>query len=301
MILLSTYNGARFLRQQLASFERQTAADWRLVWRDDGSTDDTLAIMEEFSARTKRCTWIKNPPERLGPTDSFLVLLKEVGRNIGIDDIIVFSDQDDIWLSEKLEKAKEKLMESRNNLPKLYFARQKLIDENNKVIGESAKIRFLPSFTDSLAQNVAAGCTIALNDKAVKLVNESCPPKETYHDWWCYIVVSACGGWCIYDNEPVILYRQHSANAIGAQSSVMSRAIKAIRRGSKRFMTVFTAHVEALSKNQTILTPSSKQNIELIHNNLNRRFLLFIKILNMRIRRQNIMETFIFYVWIVFG
>lgn len=298
-ILLSTYNGARFLFEQLASFERQTDPDWRLIWRDDGSTDDTVAIMQEFNARTKRCTWIKEPITRLGPTDSFLLLLREACRNIEKNDIIVFSDQDDVWLPEKLERAKAHLGTGRDDTPALYFARQKLVDKNNIVIGESAKIRFLPSFPDCLVQNVAAGCTIALNYKAATLVNSIRPPKETFHDWWCYIVVSACGGRCIYDDEMVILYRQHSNNAVGAQRNIISRATGAIRRGPGRFMAIFRAHIDALQDNISLLAAENKECVEVVFVKKNNNIKLFHEFLNRKIKRQNIFETILLYVWVL--
>lgn len=300
-ILLSTYNGARFLPEQLASFERQTNPHWCIVWRDDGSTDDTVSIMEEFSIRTKRCTLVKDPKTRLGPTGSFFLLLKEAEKHIRSGDIILFSDQDDIWMPEKIQRAYEFLFFNNERLPAIYFARQRLIDEYNNIIGDSPNIKFLPSFPDCLAQNVAAGCTIALNKKAVILVNKITPPTKTFHDWWCYIIVAACGGLCIYDDRPVIYYRQHQNNTIGAPKNYIVRAAGAFRRGPRGFMTIFRDQINTLSRNSSILTDHSKNIVKSMNKLMHVKYKLLLFMVGVKLKRQHISETILFYVWVLFG
>ena len=300
-ILLSTYNGARFLPEQLASFERQTEPDWRLIWRDDGSTDGTVAIMQEFSTRVKRCTRIVHPTTRLGPTDSFLLLLREAGRDLRREDMIAFSDQDDVWNPEKLKRASGYLRESAPGTPALYFARQKLVDENNNIIGESEKLKFVPAFPDCIAQNVAAGFTMVLNYEETKIINELNPPKETFHDWWCYIVVSACGGRCICDEKAVIRYRQHSYKVIGAPTSRISRGVGALRRGPGRFMALFRGHIDALASHPSMLAPSAKATVELLEKKSRISYKLFLYCLRKKMRRQGVLETIALYAWVIFG
>lgn len=299
-ILLSTYNGARFLPEQLASFEHQTEADWHLFWRDDGSTDNTIAIMEEFSARTRNCTRITEPIDRIGATNSFFVLLQAASKTLGERDIVVFSDQDDVWFPEKLERAKEKLVRTELDVPAMYFARQRLIDENNNYIGESKRVHLVPSFPRCLAQNVAAGCTIALNHRAFYLVNKTKKPKGTFHDWWCYIIVSACGGSCLYDENAVINYRQHSSNTIGAPRNYIVRAVGAMRRGPYRFMEIFRAHIDALYDNMFMLECNATNTVSLIKNCSKKHRLLYI-LIRRGVTRETIAETVVFYLWVIFG
>lgn len=299
-ILLATYNGARFLPEQLASFEHQTEADWHLFWRDDGSTDNTVAIMEEFSARTRNCTRIMDPIDRLGATNSFLLLLQEAAKTLGEMDIVAFSDQDDVWFPEKLKRAKKTLVRTELDVPAIYFARQRLIDENNNAIGESKPIHFLPSFPRCLAQNVAAGCTIALNRRAVSLINQTKKPKIEFHDWWCYIIVLACGGLCLYDKNIVINYRQHSNNTIGAQRNYIVRALGAMRRGPYRFMEIFRAHIDALSENMCVLEHNAKNAVSLIKNCSKKHRLIYI-LIKYGVARETIPETVVFYMWVIFG
>src|SRR5271170_7525847 len=102
-ILLSTFNGARFLRTQLESFVTQSYANWVLYWRDDGSTDRTVEIMREFAARVgpRRCVESRSSGPHMGAAESFLTLLAERDGAAAI----AFADQDDVWLPEKLKRA----------------------------------------------------------------------------------------------------------------------------------------------------------------------------------------------------
>lgn len=302
IILLSTYNGGRFLSEQLTSFEQQTFQDWRLIWRDDGSTDDTVAIMEEFSATTQRCTRVIEPVERLGPTASFFLLLRAASQILSHDDIVMFSDQDDVWLPEKMAKAKKAISSNlKRDCPALYFARQRLVDAERYYIGDLERIRFLPSFPDCLAQNVAAGCTMALNQAAVNLINIAHQPKNTYHDWWSYIIVAACGGRCIYDDTTVILYRQHAHNVVGTQKNFIKRGVEALRRGPSRFVNLFKSHIETLTLNEEILEKDARDFVLCVKNSLKKRWCCSFNILKYNVKRQNSIETLLFYTWILLG
>ena len=116
-ILLSTYNGARFLQAQLNSFLAQTHEDWALHWRDDGSTDETVEIMRGFAAKVgpERCIESPSSGPHLGASPSFLTLLRE---NMHAD-AVAFSDQDDVWLPEKLAAALE-MLDQAGDAPALY-------------------------------------------------------------------------------------------------------------------------------------------------------------------------------------
>ena len=105
-ILLSTYNGAPFLREQLDSFRMQTCDSWSVLWRDDGSTDATEATMAAFAAEVgpDRCRRLAAPAGNLGPRESFLALLRAAAPSLGPRDAVAFADQDDVWLPEKLAR-----------------------------------------------------------------------------------------------------------------------------------------------------------------------------------------------------
>ena len=121
----------------------------------------------------------------------------------------------------------------------LYCARQFLVDRTLNRIGLSAPLAGPAGFPASLTQNIATGNTVVLNAAAVALIAPSEPPPKTWHDWWCYLVVTAAGGTVVRDDRGVILYRQHAENVVGAPLSPQRRALAALRRGPGAFMTVF--------------------------------------------------------------
>ncbi len=232
-ILLSTYNGAQFLAEQLASLRGQTLSGWRLYWRDDGSSDATPGLMQAFvdELGPERAVVLAGDG-RVGATESFLRLLRAASRD---NDAVCFCDQDDIWLPHKLAQGVSALGKIAPVVPALYCARQELVDETLRRIGLSPAVRHVWGFPAALAQNIATGCTVVLNGEAAGLVAASRAPAAAFHDWWCYLVVSAAGGEVRFDAEPVVRYRQHGENAVGAPVSVLRRGIAALRRGPTAF------------------------------------------------------------------
>lgn len=269
-ILLATYNGAAYLAEQLESFVTQEHRDWTLFWRDDGSSDTTVAIMRAFTARIgpDRCEQVATPNGRLGVLGSFLALLRAAAPGLGERDAIAFADQDDVWLPQKLARGMAALAAAADR-PTLYCARQALVDAALRRIGLSAPLTITPGFPASLTQNVAAGCTTLLNRAAALLVAGSEPPEETLHDWWSYILISAAGGPIIADPEPTILYRQHAGNTIGAGASRLRRAIAAARRGPGPFMRDFSRHVDSLTQHTALLTQAARQDLEVLRRAVN--------------------------------
>jgi len=179
-ILLSTYNGARFLAEQLESFLAQDYTNWVLHWRDDGSVDDTVGIMRAFSTRVGESRCVESPSSgpHLGASESFITLLTEHKAA----EAVAFADQDDVWLTRKLHQAVELLGQVRDR-PALYCARQLLVDEKLRGSGLSAAHRGPPGFPACLTQNIANGNTLVMNAAAAALVAEMGRPEGTVHDW----------------------------------------------------------------------------------------------------------------------
>lgn len=251
-ILLSTYNGAAFLENQLNSFLAQKNAEWRLVWRDDGSSDATRAIMAGFArkAGAERCLESASSGPHLGAAASFLQLLTE---NLDAP-FFAFADQDDRWLPDKLQRALG-FFETEDRTPALYCARQIITDDHFNHPALSMKFKGRPGFPASLTQNAATGHTILMNQAAARLVSTIPLAQASTHDWWSYIVVSACGGRVIYDEVPSTLYRQHAKNMIGSQVRTVSRAMAALQRGPGIYMTMLRRHVERLYEYRHLLPP----------------------------------------------
>ncbi len=300
-ILLSTYNGARFLREQLDSLLAQSHPAWTLFWRDDGSGDATLAIMHDFARGpgAGRCVDLTDHRGHLGATGSFLTLLRSAPH----DTAVAFADQDDVWLPEKLARGLHALCSAdARDRPALYCARQVLVDERLERLGLSFQLRRPPDFLAALTQNVATGCTMMLNPPAVRLVARSHAPRVSLHDWWCYLVVAGAGGRLLVDDTPVVLYRQHASNAVGAPLSLVRRGIAALRRGPGVFMGVFRSQLATLLQQPELLSPEARRDAErvarAIHGGLPRR----LAALRLRgLRRQTWQETLLFRIWFVLG
>ena len=296
-ILLSTYNGARFLPAQLESFQRQTEPDWLLLWRDDGSSDATIDIMDAFAREigAERCRRVV-VPGRLGVAGSFYALLAAAGP-LGLP--VAFSDQDDVWLPEKLARALGALDAGEG--PVLYCSRQMLVDDGLDPIGPSAPFHRPPSFAAALTQNIATGCTIVLDPAAAALVAASTPPVGPLHDWWSYLLVTGAGGRVVADPEPTMLYRQHAANLVGAPSSRRHRAAAALRRGPDAYLAMLRANVAALRRCDA-LTPSASRLVATLDHALHGGLLTRLRALFIRgLHRQTPLETALFRLWLLRG
>lgn len=222
-ILLTTYNGSRFLEEQLQSIIQQTHARWTLYVSDDGSSDDTLKIIESHQAALghERVRLFHGP--RLGFAQNFLSLI----RNPDVHgDYFAFSDQDDIWFPDKLERGLAQ-MPAAENRPALYCSRTRLIDEAGDFIGYSPLFSRAPSFQNALVQSLAGANTMLLNRPARELLARVPQAASVVsHDWLCYLLVSGCGGLVFFDAEPTLDYRQHSDNLMGANSSWRGRLMR---------------------------------------------------------------------------
>ena len=303
-ILLATYNGAPWLREQLDSLLCQTHDNWVLYWRDDGSGDGTLAILQEFGQRAGqgRCVELTEPPGRTGAAGSFLALLRSVCDGLTERDMVAFADQDDIWLPQKLERGIAALRGAPRDQPVLYCARQILVDNTLQQLGVSRPLSRPAGFPTALTQNVATGCTVMLNCRAARLVAASRPSTGTLHDWWAYLLVTAAGGKLIQDDEPVVLYRQHALNLVGAPASMVSRAIAALKRGPALFMTVLREHIAALLAQPELISERARAELATLDRALRSSFWHRLAALRTPgLYRQTWPETLLFRCWFLIG
>ena len=299
-ILLSTRNGAPFLAEQLDSLLAQSHADWQIYWRDDRSSDDTPALMRDFSrgAGAGRVVDLNDNAGHVGITASFLSLLRRAPR----DRVVAFADQDDVWLPEKLARGVAALGRMPAGRPGLYCARQNLVRHDLSHVRVSAAFGGALTFPHSMTQNVATGCTVMLNSEAACLLADAQEPDHTLHDWWSYLLVTAAGGSVVADQTPTILYRQHAANAVGAPLSPARRVWAALRRGPHVFMRMFRAHMEALCAQPELLTPEAREALLLISDGLHDGWSRRLRALaHPGLKRQNWAETQIFRLWFMLG
>jgi glycosyltransferase involved in cell wall biosynthesis len=300
-ILLSTYNGENFLAAQLHSFLAQTHHDWTVHWRDDGSTDATVQVVGEFAAGPGEGRCVFQPaPGRQQLTRSFLNLLGAARVSSAM--YFAFSDQDDVWLPEKLSRGIAALDAAPAGEPALYCARRILVDSELRRTGEPGLLRRRPGFPQALTHNIAPGCTMMLNRAAADLVLRSPVPETTWHDWWCYLLVAAADGQVLTDREATVLYRQHAGNWIGESKSFWRRGFAALRRGPGPFMRVMRHHVAALQENSDLLTEEARQYLSVIARGLDGDITARIKALRLPgMVRQTWPETLIFRLWFMLG
>ena len=228
-VLMAVYNGARYLEAQLDSIAAQTHPDWRVIASDDGSTDASKPLLEAVAGR-----WTKEhvtPLEiidgpRQGAAENFMSLLHHAAGQATPPEWIAFSDQDDIWLEDKLARAQAALRAHPADVPALYCARTWIMDPQMEQRRLSAPRPRPPGFRNALVQNIASGNTILLNPAASAMVLEAATQigQVVVHDWWVYQLVTGAGGTVVHDDTPALLYRQHPDNEIGANDTLRAKA-----------------------------------------------------------------------------
>ncbi len=221
-ILLCTYNGQRYLSDQLDSVAAQTYPNWVVRVSDDGSQDDTLSILTEY-----RSKW---PNGRLsiaqGPAKGFVANFLSLTCNADIQaDYYAFCDQDDVWEADKLQRAVDWLQGVPEGVPALYCSRTQLVDADNNSIGFSPLFSKPPSFANALTQNVASGNTMVFNHAACALLREGGKDVEVVaHDWWLYLLVSGVGGKVFYDTYPSLALPSARRQSGGDENSLVGAA-----------------------------------------------------------------------------
>jgi len=259
-ILLCTLHGQPFLADQLDSIERQTYPNWELWASDDGSADDTQAILRRYKDKWggRRVSICSGPSE--GFVSNFLSLTCKAEIQA---DFYAFSDQDDIWEEDKLRRAVEWLRTIPNDVPALYCSRTRLVDEENRDLGLSPLFRRPPSFANALIQNIGGGNTMVFNQAARRLLCEAGQNIEVVsHDSWLYMVVTGCGGKVKYDAYPSLRYRQHGSNLVGTNSTWAARGVRIRMLWRGHLRTWNDRHLVALQRLYSRLTPESRQTLD---------------------------------------
>jgi len=220
-VLLSAYNGEKYLKEQLDSLLKQSFSNFDLFIRDDGSTDSTRKILHEYE---KKENIQIEYGENIGFAQSFLKMLLNTAS---IYEYFMFSDQDDIWLEEKIEAFVTYMTKVDQSIPVLYFCGYEVVNHSLEHIAFS-KIPRVINFESALVQNIVTGCTCGMNALAAKMIVEKLPNLNIkLHDWWTYLVVSAFGK-VYFDNRSMIKYRQHGKNVIGAKYGFLKTMRKRI-------------------------------------------------------------------------
>ena len=245
-ILLATYNGQEFLREQIDSILNQSYQDFNLIISDDSSEDETYKILKEYEKKDSRIRLFRQE-KNLGLIQNFEFLLKQV-----TSDYFMFSDQDDIWKENKIEKSINKLKQEK---AALVYTDLEIVDKNLEIIYPSywkykniyKKIKKYNNFEALYLNNFVTGCTILAKSNYIKdIVPLPKTSKFMLHDYWTALVIASKDK-IAYLDEPTIKYRQHKNNRVG--SSRRADKIEKFKELRDLFIRVKIEHFQIFEEN----------------------------------------------------
>ncbi len=260
-IILGYYEGDKHVAEQLQSIFEQSHQALHVFVSDDQSqpsfTTDEIGVSAEQLAKLS----IGIRPNNVGFANNFLNSLASIDDSF---EYFAFSDQDDVWHKDKLEKALAVLSKNSSDVPALYCGRTEISNETcTQTLGYSPIFSKPPSFANALIQNLGGGNTMVFNKSARDLiVRSSLNVTVVSHDWWSYQIVTGAGGHVFYDPEPCLKYRQHGNNLVGANTSWAARfvRIRALLQG--RLRTWNDIYLKTLLDHKHLLT---EQNIRVLN------------------------------------
>lgn len=223
-VVMSTYNGEKYLEEQINSILNQKDVNVSILVRDDGSSDKTLNILEKYKKKGQ-LEYYKG--KNIGYGKSFLELLVRMNKA----DYYSFADQDDVWNKEKLIKAICKI-ESYNDEVKLYCSSLTYVDDKLKFIKEKDYSNLKISMGSALSRTRIAGCTMVFNNALLEKFLYSYQIKDVInnHDYLLYLLCLGCGGKIIFDNNSYIKYRRHGNNETSSGNGLKIRVKKELSR-----------------------------------------------------------------------
>lgn len=230
---MATHDGEAYLPSQIDSIMSQTYSDWTLTISDDLSGDQTLDIIKQYASVDSRIGYLDVTHEPLGAKANFARLM----RHRSDAKYVMLCDQDDVWDPNKIELTMDEMRKLEkqygSDIPLLVFTDMRVVDSNQRQIAPSfeAYSGLDPSrvkFNQLLAQSVAAGCTMMINNCLLSLFNETENFKMAImHDWWLSLIASAFG-FIGHVGDATSSYRQHDSNAVGASRYSLRRAVSSI-------------------------------------------------------------------------
>lgn len=261
-ILMAVYNGEKYIEEQLKSILTQTDDNWELLIHDDGSTDRSLQIVSRYQKQDPHRIHIVEGSPCGGAKENFFFLIRQINAPY-----VMFCDQDDVWLPEKIELTIQRMREQEcrcgANTPIMVFSDLTVADNSLQPIAERMSVyqKLNPRHIlckDLMIQNVITGCTVMVNRA---LLEKALQAEDTdsiiMHDWWCALVAS-CFGTITYLDLPLVLYRQHGDNSVGAKNVNSPKYLKERLKSRQQIKTSLSAtqkQAECFVKTYSVTDP----------------------------------------------
>lgn len=245
-VLLATYNGEKYIREQLDSILSQTYQDFKILIRDDGSSDSTLSIIEEYKKQYPNKIYLKQDDVKCGSSaKNFFQLTRYATSNY-----VMYADQDDFWLPNKIEITLNKMLEiekeNGENTPTLVFTTYKAVGETLQDLEVNESKTQIAAYNLELnrllVQNYVTGCLMMVN-RALYCNMGEFDERILMHDWWAALYASANGVICHVPNI-VMLYRQHGNNCVGVVE------IKSMKYRIRKILDKDTKNAQYYYRNQ---------------------------------------------------
>lgn len=284
-ILLSVYNGEKFLKEQIDSILSQSCTDWHLYIRDDGSRDSSVNIIKQYSQDfCSKIFFLDDYLGNIGILQSYNVLADYVIRNSS-SQYFMFSDQDDVWHKDKIMLTYIKMKSIENKgVPCLVHTDLVVCDAKLNTISPTMwryqKLNpKICSFTNYLVQNNVTGCTILVN-RNLLVKAFPIPKMAIMHDWWMAMVAAGFGV-IDYEEKPLIYYRQHSSNTLGAKSYSLRHFFEKIFVDKLLFKSIYQKITQ------------SQQFLNIMGSDLDKRFLLPLEAFSQILCKNKIKRVYI--------
>ena len=299
-IVLSTYNGAKFLAEQIESIQKQTFTDWQLLIRDDGSTDETPQIIQQFATSDKRIKFINaDNRENFGVIKNFFTLVK-----FELADYYFFSDQDDVWLPNKMATMLDEAQKYDQAKPLMVYMDLSVVDQN-LVVTQPSMIQSQSHHANTtlrpeLTENTVTGGVSMINQALASRWQST--EQIIMHDWYLALLATAIGE-LVYIDQPGELYRQHENNVLGARTlrKRLKKWLNPMQAVYKYWDLMFNSQNQArLLLNQPDLSDDKRELIEKYDGLLNQTFSNRIKMIKKyHFKKNKAFHTVIFWMLIV--
>jgi rhamnosyltransferase len=295
---MSTYNGEKYIEAQLNSIINQhMEADIHIRIRDDGSNDDTCAVIGEMIKKYPQAIELQRGINK-GYNASFFELI----NNADGYDYYAISDQDDVWIEDKLQTAIERLENEADGNPLLYASVSYLVEDDLKPYGTTRKQKRKFTTYNTIIQNICPGHTQVMNNELLKLVKGSIDVSRIYvYDSWITNIAMLYGR-IIFDNHPHTLYRQHKGNQLGSGKGIIGQLVSSAKRAETGDGHCYRRQIEYF------VEMNKDKLVEKRYYNELQRFLsankLFTKLqyaFTGKLYRQRKEETLAFYLAVIFG